>query len=202
MQSGLDAPHIGLTHTVRAAGFRLLLERGAPVRVEELADAVGAGAPSVRSALEESVRNGTARLDAEGRLVGTGGLSVVPHRHEMLVGERRFWTWCAYDAVGILAALKADGVIRTSDPASGQPVEIVFIKGRTLEGSAVLFLPSSDSCSSVIDEWCPNANLFETETNARAWAGRRGIAGEVLSMSQAVKVGANSWRQLVTRGRA
>ncbi|MEI4884085.1 organomercurial lyase, partial [Klebsiella pneumoniae] len=88
------------------------------------------------------------------------------------------------------------------DPASGQPVEIVFIKGRTLEGSAVLFLPSSDSCSSVIDEWCPNANLFETETNARAWAGRRGIAGEVLSMSQAVKVGANSWRQLVTRGRA
>ena len=195
----LDA---GLTRAVRAAGFRLLLARGTPVTVEELVDAVGAGARSVRSAMDESVRHGSARVDAEGRLVGTCGLSVVPHRHEILVGERRFWTWCAYDAVGILGALRADGLIRTSDPESGQRIEIAFTRGRTAEGSAVLFVPDFPSSSSVIDEWCPNANLFESEANARAWAGRRGIAGEVLSLSQAVKVGAGDWGPLLTRGRA
>ena len=202
MRSEPHPLNIGLTRTVRAAGFRLLLARGAPIAVDVLAEVIGAGARSVRSALDESVRNGRARVDDAGRLVGTGGLSVVPHRHEMLVGERQFWTWCAYDAIGILAALEADGLIRTSDPASSKHLEIVFSKGCAAEGSAVLFVPRFDSCSSVIDEWCPNANLFESEANARAWAERRCIAGEVLSMSQASRVGASSWRPLVTRGRA
>jgi len=196
-ESVLKALGAALARAVRATGFRLLLASGAPVAVEQLAYAVGATAPAVRRALDELSRRGSARMDTESRLVGTGGLTVVPHRHEVLVGGRRFWTWCAFDAVGILAALEADGLIRTSDPASGQPIEIPFLNGHAAAGSAVLFLPRLDSCSSVIDEWCPNANLFETEANARTWAGRQDVTGDVLSLSQAIEVGAKSWRPLV-----
>jgi hypothetical protein len=196
-ESVLEALGTALAGAVRANGFRLLLASGAPVAVQQLAEVVSAGVRAVRRALDELVRRGSARMDAEGRLVGTGGLSVVPHRHEMLVGARRFWTWCAFDAVGILVALEADGLIRTSDPASGQPIEIPFLNGHATAVSAVLFLPRLDSCSSVVDEWCPNANLFETEANARTWAGRLHVKGDVLSLSQAMEVGAKSWRPLV-----
>jgi hypothetical protein len=196
-ESVLEALGTALARAVRATGFRLLLASGAPVAVEHLAEAVGATVRALRRALDELVRRGSARMDTEGRLVGTGGLSVVPHRHDLMVGGRQFWTWCAFDAVGILAALEADGLIRTSDPASGQPIEIPFLNGHATAGSAVLFLPRLDSCSSVIDEWCPNANLFETEANARSWAGRQDLKGDVLSLSHAMEVGAKSWRPLV-----
>ena len=40
-------------------------------------------------------------------------------------GKRR-WTWCAYDAVGVLSALGADGIARSTSLFSGQPIEVVF----------------------------------------------------------------------------
>ncbi len=180
-------------------GFRLLLDRGAPVAVEDLAQAMKSVAPVVDARLRHWVRRGAARVDGERRLVAIAGSSVVWDRHEIAVAGHRYWTWCAFDAVGILAALQADGVIRSRDPQSSTPMELAFRAGRPADGAAVLFMPSagSSSCASVIDEWCPNANLFENRAAAQAWAREHGVDGRVLELDEAAALGAASWRPLL-----
>ena len=54
----------------------------------------------------------------------------------MDVAERTFWTCCAFDAIGILAAIELDGTIRTSKPETGAPFEIAFDRGQPALSSA------------------------------------------------------------------
>ena len=92
----------------------------------------------------------------------------------MDVAGRTYWTRCAFDAIGIPAAIGLDGTIRTSEPETGSPIEIAFDRGQPALSSAVLLLPAmgSDSCANVIDDGCSLANLFTTEARARDGHGR------------------------------
>jgi Alkylmercury lyase len=59
------------------------------------------------------------RRDERGDIVGVAGLSVVASRHQLWIVGRQFWTWCACDALGILAALKSDGRVISQSPETG-----------------------------------------------------------------------------------
>ena len=110
-----------------------------------------------------------------------------------LNGDRRF-TWCAYDTIGIFAALGWDGRIRSQTPL-GEPVELDVVDGRpAMTDEIVLFLPRRQ-VASVVDEWCPFANFFLDEVAARRWASDRGIDGQVVSLAEASELGARDWRQ-------
>lgn len=126
------------------------------------------------------------------------GLSAKPDRHEIEIEGRRFWTWCAYDILGIFGALQADGIARSTNPADGTMIELRFASGRP-EPSAVLFRPDGSlatSCENVYEEWCPNSNLFAEEAAALDWADARGLVGTVLSLGQASEEAAAEWRPL------
>lgn len=182
---------------LQAAGFRLLLRTGTPVTPGELAAALRTTLDAVVGELAATVRRGCARIGADGSLVAIAGLSVVPDRHEIEIAGRCYWTWCAFDAVGILAALGATGTIRTTDPSSGAALTLEFDRGAVSPSSLVLFLPEMRECSSVIDQWCPNANIFETDAAARRWAGDRGLRGRVLPLAEALNLGAGVWQPLL-----
>jgi hypothetical protein len=101
-------------------------------------------------------------------VTGSHGLSVTPTRHELLFHEdsgeqRHFWTWCAWDAVGILAALEASGQVRSTSPSSGAPVEVTFHRGSLYRADPdlVVFFADADCCGSVVEQWCPLVNFFE-----------------------------------------
>ncbi len=182
---------------VRAAGFCLLLANRRPVTVEELATVLDGDVETVARLLTNLDGRGSVRRDVQGRLVGSAGLSVVPWRHEMRVGDRRFWTWCAYDALGILGALEADGTVISSSPATGARIEIPFRAGRPLRHDLALFRVQMWDCASVEEEYCPLVNLFETADGAVAWAEEEGRAGEVLTVDEATDKGAAEWRPLL-----
>jgi len=186
-----------LDRLVEAAAFRELLRTEAPAAVGTLASAVGVDEAAIRRATAELATAGHVRLSRAGEVVGSAGLSVVPSRHELTVEGRRFWTWCAWDAVGILAALGASGLVRSRDPRSGRPVEVAFRQGRPDASEAVIFMVDLPAFTSAHDEWCPLVNLFESEASARDWAAGAGVSGEVLAVAEAAARGALRWAPLV-----
>ena len=185
---------------VDGAAFRRLLHTGEPATTTQLADDLQKSEPTVRAAIDELHRQGQIRLDDDGRILGSAGLSIRPDRHQIDLDGRTFWTWCAYDFFGIFAALDASGHATTVTPDTGQTVRIDFRHGQPQETAYVLFLPADDpTCSAdAYQQWCPHSNLFHSADAARKWAADHGVTGHVLTSTEATERGARAWRPLTT----
>ena len=182
---------------LEGAAFRRLYAGGRPAAVEEVASDAGLAHDDARATVNEMLAQGRIRVDGDGRVVGACGLSVVPDRHELWVGERRFWTWCAMDAVGILGALAASGLVRSRSPRSGAVVEIRFTAGRPEPTPAVIFMAERTGCVSVYDDWCSKLNLFEDAAAAAAWIESSGATGQPVPVPELTESVSARWRVLV-----
>jgi alkylmercury lyase len=184
---------------IRRAAFQLLLAHAAPIRVEDLAAATGINSRRLSELLDDLDRAGRIRRDEGGRVVGSAGLSVIADRHEIELDGRKFWTWCAYDILGIFGALGASG--RALSPSPGErTIEIEFKRGRPVNNHAVLFRPDEElmsCCENLYEEWCPNSNLFADPEQANDWAEQRGMRGRILELDEASDLGTKDWADLV-----
>lgn len=190
---------IDLETIVRGAAFRLLVTHGAAIAPESLAANTGIKGDRLAVMLGDLDRAGRIRRDESGRVVGSAGLSVVPDRHAIEIEGRRFWTWCAYDILGIFAALGASGQASSPILNTGALIELDFVDGRPQKSNAVLFRPDIElmsCCDNVYEEWCPNSNLFANRASARKWATAHGIKGQVLKLEEAAGVAAKEWKSL------
>lgn len=178
---------------LRRAGFRLLLEKGRPITIQEWADAAGVPDETVVTLIDD--QPGRVELDAEKCLVGLAGLSVTPGRHELQIEDQVRWTWCALDAVGIMGALGASGVIRSTDPHTGDLIEI-SVTGGQLEGNAAIFIANAYG-GNVRQAWCPLVNLFTSQTSAEAWAADNDTDGDIFGVADISENSAELWRPLI-----
>jgi hypothetical protein len=181
---------------VRGQAFRRLLAASVPATGQDLAACIGISADKVAQVLDELNAAGRIRRDEAGRVIGSAGLSVVADRHQIDFEGRRFWTWCAYDILGIFGALRATGTAASQSPATAAPITIRFHDGRPEATGVVLFRPSDSlaaSCTSVYEEWCPNSNFFEDAASARAWSASRRLEGRVLSLEEASDLATAEW---------
>ena len=188
-----------LDRVLRSQAFRLLISTSRPVTAEELADVMGQPLSDTVERISRLSSAGRVRTDETGQLVGAAGLSVVPDRHEIELGARHFWTWCAYDIFGIFGAVEASGSARSTSPTGGAMIEVTFTAGRPDTSDFVLFRPDLElaaACANVYEEWCPNSNLFENEAAALQWAAAHRLAGRVLSLAEAMDQASGEWRPL------
>ncbi|MBO0838514.1 MAG: hypothetical protein J2P28_23780 [Actinobacteria bacterium] len=189
-----------LEEEIRKAAFRRLLGLAAPARVADVAADLGRPLQEVRRAAADLAARGRLQVDDQGRIAGSAGLSVQPDRHTIDLAERRFWTWCAYDILGIFGALGAGGFASSPNPLGGQPLKVAFEQGRPRSDDLVLFLPGGggkDSCKNVYEEWCPNSNFFESRDAALRWAADQGLPGNVLTLAEASELATADWERLV-----
>jgi len=209
----------GVEHTLLARAFHLLLDDHRPVSAARLAQALACDSDRVEQALASLDRQGRLRRDPAGAVSGSHGLSLTPTAHELLLEhpagrERQYWTWCAWDAVGILAALDASGRIRSTSPSSGAPIQLDFHHGhpRDPEPRLVVFFADTDCCTpangadddpdccgsrSVIDQWCPLVNFFEHADAAQAWAAEHSVRGTAVPLAEAISQGKAAWRRWI-----
>ncbi|HEV2033797.1 MAG TPA: organomercurial lyase [Candidatus Dormibacteraeota bacterium] len=181
---------------VRTAAFRLLLTRAEPIGVEELSAKSGIGPERLSGLLDHLDSAGRIRRNAAGKVVGSAGLSVVPDRHEIELDGRRFWTWCAYDILGIFGALGANGRASSPSPPDGEPIVLDFAQGRPEKNAAVLFRPDEElmsSCENVYEEWCPNSNIFATRELATRWANQHTVCGRIFDLDEASDLATKDW---------
>jgi hypothetical protein len=194
-------PDVELVQQTRAAAFRLLLETGRSVSAEYIAAELETSPSAVVAELRRLDADGRIRLSPAGDVLGSAGLSVAPAAHDLWLGARRFWTWCAYDVVGIVGSLGADARSLSRSPASGLEIALQFDAGRAPAGPLVLFLPDDRGSARTIDDWCANANFFENREVALAWSAQRNRHGEVIDLDEARRRGLAHWSPLLSAGR-
>lgn len=179
---------------LRSAGFAVL-RQGKAATPEHLARSTGIQTPRVREALAAMARRGATELDEDGRLVGIGGLSLVPTRHELVLDGVPLYTWCAFDALGIPPAAAADAQARSRCAACGQSVEVTFSAGRPQGTPAVItWFPRCPSASNVRRDFCEVANLFCSRGHLDAWRESAGNPpGEALTVAEVADRGRANW---------
>jgi alkylmercury lyase len=184
---------------IRQVAFRLLLAHSEPIDLGPLATATGIDSVRLSLLLDELDGAGRIRRDESGRVIGSAGLSVIPDRHQIELDEGRFWTWCAYDILGIFGALGASGRALSPSPGAGT-IEIDFKHGRPVTNDAVLFRPDEalmSCCQNVYEEWCPNSNLFADAEQAHQWAEQSGVRGRIMDLDEASDLGTTDWADVI-----
>ncbi len=184
---------------IRRAAFQLLLAQSTPIGVNQLATATGIKDKRLSALLDELDAAGRIRRNESGRVIGSAGLSVTPDRHEIELDGRKFWTWCAYDILGIFGALGASGRALSPSPGAGT-IEIDFKRGRPVSNDAVLFRPDDalmSCCENVYEEWCPNSNLFADAEQAHRWAEQHDMRGRIMDLDEASDLGATDWADVI-----
>lgn len=64
--------------------------------------------------------------------------SAVPTAFEVRAGKKRWWANCAWDGLGILAALKRDGEVLTACPCCNEPVTLRVKQGALAGGEGIV----------------------------------------------------------------
>jgi alkylmercury lyase len=188
-----DACCNSLLHDDDAAARRLGIEgfhalwHGEQPAVSDLCDDPGV--------VERLVNAGRLELDDEGRVAGVHGLVARETRHRILLASRAVHTWCAFDAIGIPAALEVDATAETACPTCEQPISLTTEQGVVSDhGELCLWLPAAD-CRHLIDDFCRHANLFCNREHLVAAVGTD-AEGDVLSVSEAAALGRRTWNDV------
>ena len=117
-------PAADLHERTREAAFALLLTERRPLDIDEIARASGAQVDTLPAMLDQLARAGWIDRDTEGRVTGSAGLSLTTGPHQISIDGTAFRTWCAYDSIGIAAALGADAAIRTACAVCGKEIAL------------------------------------------------------------------------------
>jgi hypothetical protein len=118
---GVDAQ----TLVVRNLTYALFVERARAPSAEEVAHAAARSGEEVVAAWRELHRAHALVLDpATDEIRMANPFSAVPTAHRVQAGGRWWYGNCAWDALGICAALQTNGRIETSCPDCGEAIAL------------------------------------------------------------------------------
>ena len=178
---------------VRRTAFALLVRDGRPVSGERLAEAHPGELPrpALDEAMDRLVANGYLDRDPSGAVVGAGGLTLGDAPHRLLLRGRDYRTWCAYDAIGIPAALGEEGAISTRCGVCGRAIAIRVPIEADDQRPERLWLAAGGT--DLRAEFSTPTVLLCSPDHANAWATRQDGRGRIVDLGQASRLGAGAW---------
>ena len=187
--SALSGPMAEVVRRVSMAGFASLWH-GRPLSVAELVD--GDGGPPA-AAVEHLRRQGRIELSDDGLVVAVHGLCRRPTAHRIEHDRGVINTWCAFDVIGIPAALAIDARATTLCPTCRAALSVKLAAGEPepLPG-AVLWYPEV-SGGHLVNDFCSGANLFCSAAHLERWADARPASGSVLTIAEVAELGRAGW---------
>lgn len=106
--------------------------------------------------------------NADGELVGVGGLSRVPTPHALELGRRTLYAWCAFDCMFLPEILGATLKIRSACPASGKEIKL-RVSAETVEDASPRSMvmsfvtPDADAVEAGLRQvFCRHVRFFES----------------------------------------
>ncbi len=185
-------PAIDAAGQVRATSFALLLRDRRPIEPADITVATGLPDETVRAAVVTLAEGGWLDQDASRRITGSAGLALVDGPHRLVLGGVTFRTWCAYDALGIPAALAAGAEIETACGVCTAPIRITFERGLPERaGPERLWL--ADGGADLRSSFCTPTVLLCGEEHAGAWARTQGGKGQLMDLVAGARAGAADW---------
>jgi hypothetical protein len=178
--------------TATAAFGLRLLARGEPVSVKDLARHVGVTVDAlteILAGLDDRVA-----FDSTGRIVGLYGLSLEPSRHRLRLAGVALYTWCAFDAVAIPAALGYDATVETRCGYCDVPITVPIMNGHPPTSTPLVgWLPEAPPGSPVREAFCASANLFCDRTHLDSWLTESGVTqGIIAGLDEMAHLGATN----------
>jgi alkylmercury lyase len=149
--------------------WRLLAE-GKPVSLSQLAHVSHRPLDEVKAALPSL----DVRLDQEGHILASG-LSLVPTRHQLQVGEQTLFTWCALDTLAFPAVLGRTARVISTCPATGKEIRLTVTTDAISDLSELravvsVQLPGEDTdLCHVQQDLCNAGFFFVSHDVAAAW---------------------------------
>lgn len=111
--------------SVKLAIYRLTAERGSPPAQTAVAEVVGAPLARVREAYETLAEMRLLVLEADRATIRMAPpFSGVPTQHRVTVAGVRYFANCAWDALGIPAALHQPGQVESECAESRAPLQL------------------------------------------------------------------------------
>jgi alkylmercury lyase len=168
--------------------YRLLAE-GEPVTRERLAQRAGVGKEEVVRLLEEEPG---VYFDDEGRVVGFWGLALGEMPHQLTIGDRRLYAWCAWDTLFLPELLGATAKVTSTCPTTGEAVTLVSAPDGPREispaGAVLSFLRRDTPFDGdSIKSFCHFVHLFASPEPATRWTVRH-PGTFVLSIDEGVAI--------------
>ena len=183
----------GLDDEVRQAAFALLVRDHGPVSPARLAGTLGsAPSPSdLEAALQRLTDAGLVDRGPGGVIIGAGGLTLADGEHRLLLRDREYRTWCAYDAIGILAGLAEPGAVSTRCGVCGRRIAFQLPLPPGAEPAERLWLSAGGD--DMRADFCAPTVLLCSAEHADTWAHRHSGRGRVLEIRSAWRLGAGAW---------
>jgi hypothetical protein len=185
-------PAADLHQLLRETAFALLLTSGRPIPAKEIGAAAGVGPDGIARLLDELAAAGWIDRDLEGRVTGSGGLSLTDGPHRLAIGTRAFRNWCAYDSLGIAAALDAEAVIETTCPVCERSIRIETAGGEPApDRSERLWL--AEGGTDLRADFCAPTVILCSPEHADVWAERQAGRGRVVDLAEGARLGREAW---------
>ena len=179
---------------IATAGFGALWD-GRSVRPEDL---VPVHSRRARRATAELVERGRAEVDDHGRIVGVHGLTMRQTRHHFVHAGRPHQTWCAFDSIGIPAALAVDAEARTTCPSCDGALQVPIRGGHPETSGIALWLPSGTIRHLMVD-FCSAADLYCGRDHLERRIDPAWDPGQVLDLASAATLGRAAWADVAGR---
>lgn len=103
-----------------------------------------------------------------------------------------FYTWCAFDSVGIPAALRESAEIASECAHCRREIHLTIVDG-VPPSDPVVISWRPRQCDSVQEEFCPTVNFFCDEGHFKASSSYAESDGAFLTLQAASGLGANIW---------
>ena len=182
---------------LRELAFGVLLITHEPVEPATLVRLAGSEERHVADTLDGLARAGRIDRDERGRVLGSAGLTLGDGPHGLAIDGHPFRTWCAFDALGIPAALASNALVATECAVCERPIGIELRAGPSGGTSARLWLAAGGA--DMRADFCTPTVLLCSAAHAQAWAERHGGHGRALSLADAVDLGATNWASVAAR---
>jgi Alkylmercury lyase len=193
-------PAVDAAGQLREVAFALLLRDRRPIETSELAAVTGLRPDAIRDAVGTLAGAGWLDLDETGRVAGAAGLSLATGPHRLTIDETPFRTWCAYDSLGIAAALEIEARIETSCAVCQALIDLRVHGGvPEREGPERLWLAAGGS--DLRGSFCTPTVLLCGDEHALAWAEAQGGQGRLLDLTEAARLGRADWAGCATAAR-
>ena len=185
-------PAIDAAGRLREAAFALLVRDRSPLELTDLARLTGLRSESVGDVVATLAGAGWLDLDDAGRVIGAAGLSLATGPHGLTLGGSPFRTWCAYDALGIAAALEADALVETVCGQCAKPIRIEF-HGGVPDRADPERLWLAEGGDDLRGSFCTPTVLLCGESHGAVWAESQAGRGRLLDLAEGARQGGSEW---------
>ena len=176
-----------------------LLAQGHPVTAEALAGATGLPVATVRRYLDQWWG---LRYDSDSSIIGFWGLDLFATRHQLRIGERDLFAWCAWDCLFLPGLIGEEAEVTSLCPETGDDIRLRVAPEGVLDAEPedirlALQLPDPEAArDDVRCAFCGEVRFLADPEAASRWQQQHpGV--RLLSLEAGHRLGGSVWAALL-----